>query len=100
MCQELVSQRADGEDVGSGIRPAAEDLFRREVSDRADDVSGTRQRSRLPLEFRDPEVEDLDLAVGEQHHVGRLDVAVQDAPRVGVRDRIGDGSPGRVSLST
>ncbi len=38
----------------------------------------------------DAEVEQLDLTVGADEHVGRLDVAVDDQVGVGVRDRFED----------
>ena len=39
----------------------------------------------------DPEVDDLDLAVAADQHVAGLDVAVDEAPRVGRGERPGDG---------
>ena len=35
-------------------------------------------------------VDDQGLAVGAEHDVGRLEVAVQDAPAVGIGDRVAD----------
>jgi hypothetical protein len=40
--------------------------------------------------LRQPEVEHLDLALGGQAHVGRLQVAVDDAGLVRVLDRVGE----------
>ncbi len=37
-----------------------------------------------------PEVEDLDVTIGRDHHVGRLEVAVNDAAIVRMRERRGN----------
>ena len=44
-----------------------------------------------PVRTGHPPVEDQRLAEAAQHDVPRLQVAMQDAPAVGVRDRIADG---------
>lgn len=41
------------------------------------------------------EVEDLDAAVGRYHHVRRLEIAMDDAGRVGARHAVGDLDGGK-----
>ena len=88
--QQLVEQDAEGVDVGGGGDDGAAQLLR----------SGIVRRQRpLPLggdggalglvleQLGDPEVEQLDHAVGADQDVARLDVAVHDQVAVGMRHR-------------
>ena len=59
-------------------------------------MAGVRRQGRrrdsqrlLARELRQPEIEHLDVAVWPQHHVLGLDVAMDEAPRVGGRERPG-----------
>ena len=49
-------------------------------------------------QFGQPEIEDLDLAVGGDHHVGRFEVAMDDALGVGRRQGRCDGNGDRQQL--
>jgi len=98
--EELEQDRAERIDVGALVgRVSLEDLGRR-IGRRADDVShrslvraAARRAASLLLdqlvvgELREAPVEDVGLAVGAQHHVRGLDVAMEDAALVGVADR-------------
>ena len=52
----------------------------------------------IPDQLGEPEIEHLDRAVGADDHVGRLEVAVDDAARVRRDERVrdGDGNPERL----
>jgi len=96
--EELVEDAARGIDVGAGVDPRSRDLLWRHVGRGAHDQA--RRRTRPGLGLRSPrlarpehwaseaEVEDLEPAVGGQHQVRRLDVAVHDAPGVRRAERI------------
>ena len=74
-------------------------LFRRHVRDRADDPSVTREHSgglarlegqtRVFFQFGEAEVEHLQPAIGGNHHVGGLQIAMRDAALMGRADRVG-----------
>ena len=81
----------------SGVDRLAARLLRRHVADGAEDQArlGARGRSSPPstvvgLQARQAEIEQLDVAVGPDHHVVRLDVAVDDLRGVRDRQRFGD----------
>ena len=89
----LVEHRPEAEDVASRIDLAAAGLLGRHVRGRARDRAGRTEafgrhdRLRLLVRRRlggrqlcQPEVEDLHRAVAAHHHVGRLQVAMDDAP--------------------
>jgi hypothetical protein len=84
--QHLVQHAAEREEVGPRVGGVASRLLGRAVAGRA------QQHARaLPRPFRDPEVEQLDLAVRGQEHVLGLEVAMDDTLGVGraqpARDR-------------
>ena len=94
---ELVQQDAEREDVRLGRDRLAARLLGRHVADRADDEARLRcsagrvaGRERVGLQPGQPEVEQLDVAVGPDHHVLGLDVAVHDLRGVGDGERLGD----------
>ena len=105
--QQLVEQGAERVDVGAGVDVLAPRLLRRHVRGRAHDVSDRgRGRAGPGVGLLDLVVADLALAAAGQvlgqapvddhglaevadHHVGRLDVAVDDALAVRVGDRLG-----------
>ncbi len=83
------------------IHRAPERLFRRHVRDRAEHHAGNahlglRDR-RLPVlprqELGQPEVEHLDEPAARPNEVGTLDVAMNDAARVGFVERVGHLQP-------
>ena len=87
---------ADAPDVGAVIHGLAAHLFRRHVSDRAEHDAGLRARDvRIAAGGRvgsnrnlgEAEVEHLDEAVGPQHDILRLDVAMDQAGGVGGVER-------------
>src|SRR5207244_776983 len=87
----LPEQDADRPDVRRGPRRPAAQPLRRDVRQRARNVTGGGERLLLRDE-REPEVEQTDgyvRAVGEQD-VRRLDVAVDDPAPVGVRQPVED----------
>jgi hypothetical protein len=92
---DFVQQRAQREDVRPRIQRFALGLFGRHVGHRAKHRAGRRLRHRLGVaglfdDFRQPEVEYLDPAIGLEHDVGGLEIAMHDLPRVrrraGIRD--------------
>ena len=90
---ELVEHDAEREDVAARVHGLAEDLLgghvRRGSVRRRVVGSIERGRERLLGQGRtpcDPEVEDFHVAAGAGHDVGGLDVAVDDAARVRVRE--------------
>ena len=94
---QFVEHDADGEEIRAPVELAAERLLRAHITRRAQHLADLRAQH---LAFRagafaigqarDAEIEDLDrAAVLAQHDVGRLDVAVDDAERVRVAERVG-----------
>ena len=75
--EQLVQDRADGEDVAPPVDDLPGDLLGRHVVERADQHAGLRHAGLG--DARDAEVEDLDRRRRLDHDVGRLDVAVDDA---------------------
>src|SRR6185503_10950399 len=100
---ELVGEHAEGEDIAlgpvGGFFPEAsiEELGGEEL-DGPDHGSGRGDRGRVHRGRGDPEVDELDggrvLRAGEEgpidHHVLRLDVAVDEASLVDVAERVGE----------
>ena len=80
--QQLVECHAQGVGVGPGVAEAAEPL-RRHVAEGAEDVSGRGQA--VVVGLGEAEVGDPDDSVGVEQEVRRLDVAVDDPPRMRVR---------------
>ncbi|ESU46197.1 hypothetical protein P376_5825 [Streptomyces sp. HCCB10043] len=82
------------------LRPGAlpEDPLGCDVLGRADERAGLGELL-LALDLRDPEVGEHDPVAGAEHDVVRLDVPVQDADRVGGRQRVEDreADPGRLA---
>ena len=93
--EEEIEQRAEGEDVGGGRDRAARDLLGSGVFGRQRPAPFPGQRRRLaraPIaleQLRDPEVQQLDLAVRPDEYVGRLDVPVHDQVGMRMGDRGG-----------
>ena len=88
--QHLVDDDAERELVAAKVHCPARGLLRRHVADRAEDHAGVgrrgvgerlglRRRCRLRHPLRDPEVEDLHVAVRGQEDVLGLEIAVRDA---------------------
>ena len=75
--EQLVEDRADGEDVAPVIDLRTRDLLGRHVIERAEHHA--RLRHARVGQARDAEVEDLERAFGGDDQVGRLDVAMDDA---------------------
>ncbi len=98
----LVEHHADREDIRAVIDRLALELLGRHVGQRADDHAdaGRGRRHRLgciavgfrAVELDKPEVENTHAAVVADHHVPRLEVAVDDA--FGVRRLEGVGQRG------
>ena len=78
VCEHLVEDAAERVDVRPRIGRPAQARLGRHIGRRAQQRSGLRQRG-VGGEARDPEVEHLALSRGLDHHVARLDVAVDDA---------------------
>ena len=97
--RHLVEQDAEREDVGAVVDRQPLRLLGRHVRDGPDDPPVLGDRLRLAgravalrrlvvAQLREAEVEHLDPAVGREHHVLGLEVAVQDPLPVGRRDRV------------
>ena len=86
---QLVEHAAERVEVGARRHLAAERLLRRHVRDRADEHAVHRQ-PRLLERDGEPEVADLGRAVGGEPDVAGLEVAVDDAVRVRVREPAAD----------
>ena len=83
--EQLVRHHARREDVGALVDRLARRLLGRHVGRRAQDRADHRHLGRgLAAAPREPEVHDLDRAVGREHQVRRLDVAMHDAVAVRV----------------
>ena len=85
-CERLPEQHADGPDVRGRRRGVAPEPFRRDVRERSRNVAGRGQRLRL-RQARKAEVQQADRSVlGREQNVRRLDVAVDDAAYMCVRE--------------
>ena len=89
--QEFVEDDTDGVQVAACIERIGVPLLRAHVAGGAADDPGLRQRRRAIvglLDLRDPEVEHLHeiplVPARPNHHVGRLEIPVQDAVLVGL----------------
>lgn len=93
--QQLRQHAAEGVQVGPAVDGdpvrAAGPAFRRHVGEGTDDHPGGRQlRTGGAVGLGDPEVEDLDHPALGDHHVGRLDVPVDDPGVVRGPERVRD----------
>ncbi|MDX2644123.1 hypothetical protein PV341_11135, partial [Streptomyces sp. PA03-1a] len=89
--EQLVEQAPQRVLVGARVHRRAVDLLRREVGGRPHGHPGRGQPGRrVGDDLGDAEVEDLDLAVSRDHHVGRFDVAVDQPLRMAVGQGVGD----------
>ena len=79
--EQLVGDHAGGEQIAAGVEFLAGERLGRHVGELAFDPAGLRAQLRR-LRLGDPEVDDLDLAVGGHQHVRRRHVAVDQAERV------------------
>ena len=99
-CRHLVEDRAERELVGAEVEGLAARLLGRHVADGAENGARPRFldcRGALAASLRlvsqqlgQAEVEDLDVAVPGHHHVLGLQVAVDDAGRVGLAEAVGN----------
>ena len=86
--EHLVERRAQGVEVASSVGHAAESLGRH-VAERADHVARVRQVVAF-LELRQAEVGDPYIPQRVEQQVRRLDIAVENAPSVGMGQRVGN----------
>ena len=86
--QQLVQRQAEAIDVAAGVRLPLEAL-RRHVFERADQIAGVRQVHLLE-ELRHSEIGHPHDALLVEQQIGRLNIAVQHALSVGVRQGVGD----------
>jgi hypothetical protein len=86
--EHLIEHDTERPDIRTCIDIIAAKTFGAHVRQRADDGAGPRQS--VSRQLGDAEVEDLDDALGRQHHVGRLDVTMNDAALVCMRESLGD----------
>ena len=75
--QRLEEHDAERPQVGARVQRVPVDLLRRHVRDRPQ--SGARSREGEVAHLGQAEIQDLHGAVGKQHHVRRLEVAMHDA---------------------
>ena len=96
--REEVDQDPQGVRIRSAVHGIAEDLFRRRVLRRTDETGGLERDVDVALgaleQFRDAEVEHVDALVGAtrvlHEDIAGLQVAVHDAPAVGVVEDLGE----------
>jgi hypothetical protein len=91
--EQFVQQHAQGVDIGGGRHLTTLQLLGRGIRRRESRARVARQltgvtAAGLVEQLGDAEVQQLELAIGTHQHVRGLEVAVQDQPRVRVRDRI------------
>ncbi len=89
--RELVEHDAGGKDVGAPVDLLSLDLLRRHVGRRADDGADLGRLGLVALGLvhaRHAEIGELGVALGVDHDVGRLDVAMDDARLVREFERI------------
>ena len=80
-----IKHHTDRPDIGSSIGGLAQQSFRRDVMKGSDDHAGLGVAGKV-LQAGDAEVDDLDVAIGLEHDVGRLDVAVHHAHAVRIAE--------------
>ena len=91
--EQLVEQAPGGVDVGAGVDGLAAGLLRGEVLGGADHGGGLGHRAgRVGHRPSDAEVHHLHVTGGREHHVARLDVAVDDPGPVAVVERRQDAA--------
>ncbi len=91
----MIQDDAQGIDVRSRIDflGRAQGLFGAQIRKRAHDLAGKRHvqirvNAQRPVEtFREPEIQDVRLAIEVDQDVGALEVTMDDAPLVGMTDR-------------
>ena len=88
--EQFVQHRAQRVQVGACVDAAGLQLLRRLVVRRAGDHAFQRRQRGMVRHARDAEVQHLGLVAPRQEDVGRLDVAMHDATRMRVGQRIGD----------
>ena len=96
--EHLVQQAAERPHVGAPVHRLAEELLGAHVLRRADDGAGAGdaqlvrvdERALVRRVPRDAEVEQLDAPAGDDLHVGRLEVAMDDLGLVRRLERAGD----------
>ena len=86
----LIEDGAKREQITARIDPRLERLLGRHVAGAAEDIALARELRRVELGHT--EVHDLGLALLQDHHVSRLDVAVDDAVLVRVGEGVGEAS--------
>ena len=87
--KHLVEDDPQGPDVGSGVDVLAEELLGRHVGDGPDGAAGPGQAG-LAGDLGQAEIGDPGDALLRDEDVGRLDVAVDDAVRMGGGQAVGD----------
>jgi hypothetical protein len=89
--EHLVDHYAERVDVGrrSNVRQPLR-LFRRHIFRRSHHRSGDGQPAASTRAARQSKVGQVDPAVAIKHHIGRFDVAVDDAPAVGIVECAGN----------
>src|SRR6266851_9557014 len=87
--EQQVKQNAEGVDVGGGADWTAGDLLRGGVCERQRSFAFARERHRRVVfqQLGNSKVEQLDLTIAGDEHVGRLDVAVDNQVGMRVRHR-------------
>jgi hypothetical protein len=100
--RHLVDEDAERKDVAARVDRISHQLLGRHVGERADDLALARlldawQPRRLDV-LGEAEVEHLHAAVGADHDIGRLEVAMDDPPGVRRGERLGDGNRNRQQL--
>ena len=88
--QQFVEHDAQGMNVGARVNRAALQLFGRQVVGRAGDQPVQQRQRRTVGDARDAEVQHLGPVAPAQEDVGRLDVAMHDATRMCVGQRVGN----------
>ena len=88
--EALVQHEAEGVEVGPAVEPAAAHLLRGQVLGRAHHHVVAGEVVAAAERLGDAEVGQQHLAVGRDHDVARLDVAVDEPGRVGSVERAGE----------
>src|SRR5205085_2934051 len=90
-CQHAIQHDSEGVDVACWRRRLSGRLLRGHVCSSAENRPRLRERVRT-AELRDPEVGDLRASFGIEQHVGRLQIAMDDAAVVSMRESLGYAS--------